>query len=142
MDYSKVTLVEYEKRKKEVFDALRKELFRKEFGESSCKGVDCRDCPLGILCNDNGTLEDAEMNEPVKAAQLIMEFEPPVDWSKVPIDTKILVKDSHEVLWKRGHFADYDNGIVFAWCDGKTSYTADKGMIAWTQAKLYKEGDE
>lgn len=137
MDYSKVTLVEYEKRKKEVFNALRK-----ESGASSCEGVDCCDCPFKILCNDNGTLEDAEMNEPVKAAQLIMEFEPPVDWSKVPVDAKILVKEPNDKIWYKRHFAEYHNGMVFAWEDRMTSYTADGKMSAWTRAKLYKEDGE
>ena len=136
MDYSKVTLVEYEKRKKEVFNALRK-----EFGASSCEGVDCCDCPLGILCSDNGTLEDAEMNEPIKAAQLIMEFVPPVDWSKVLVDTKILVRND-DTIWYRRHFAEYKEGKIFAWDIGKTSYTSSGKMCAWTQAKLYKEDGE
>ena len=141
MDYSKVTLVEYEKRKKEVFNALRDELFRKEFGDNSCEGVDCRDCPFGILCNDNGSLEDAEMNEPVKAAQLIMEFEPPVDWSKVPVDTEIWVRNHDNEAWCRRHFARYNGEEVKAWVDGMTSYTT-KLTKEWAQAKLYNEEDK
>lgn len=133
MDYSKVTLVEYEKRKKKIFDALRKEP-----GASSCEGVDCWDCPFKILCNDHGTLEDAEINEPVKAVQLIMEFEPPVDWSKVPVDTKILVGNFNDETWYKRYFAEYKVGKVYAWNNGQTSYTADGKMSAWHQAKLYE----
>lgn len=31
-----------------------------------------------------------------------------VDWSKVPVDTKILVREHESDSWERRHFADYD----------------------------------
>ena len=75
-----------------------------------------------------------------------LDFEEVVDWSKVPVDTKILVSgfinDAGEVIeWKKRHFAKYENGIVYAWNDGKTSFTAEHNMN-WEFAKLYEEGEE
>ncbi len=138
MDYSKVTLVEYEKRKKEVFNALRNNV-----PNITCEGVDCLDCPLKTLCSDHEMmLGDAEMHEPIKAIQLIMEFEPPVDWSKVPVDTKILVRTDDDEIWYKRYFAEYKVGKVYAWNNGQTSYTADGERSSWHQAKLYKEDGE
>lgn len=77
-----------------------------------------------------------------------LEFEEVVDWSKVPVDTKILVADCDgegEVIeWNKRHFAKYENGTVYAWNDGKTSFTAklDGSCMNWDCAKLYEEGEE
>lgn len=62
---------------------------------------------------------------------------PPVDWSKVEVDTPILVSmDGDE--WEMRHFATYVNGVVKAWDDGGTSYT-EKEVCPWPYAKLAEE---
>ena len=61
--------------------------------------------------------------------------EPEVDWSKVEVDTPILVKNSEDEEWRKRHFAKYKNGNVYAWSDGLTSWTAYDKMV-WTYAKL------
>ena len=78
-----------------------------------------------------------------------LDFEEVVDWSKVAVDTKILVSNcingAGEVIeWKKRHFAKYENGIVYAWFDGQTSFTAelDGSCMDWEFAKLYEEGEE
>ena len=77
-----------------------------------------------------------------------LDFEEVVDWSKVAVDTKILVADydseGEAIEWKKRHFAKYENGIVYAWVDGKTSFTAklDGSCMNWDCAKLYEEGEE
>ena len=75
-----------------------------------------------------------------------LDFEEIVDWSKVSVDTKILVSDcingAGEVIeWKKRHFAKYENGKVYTWLDGKTSFTT-KNNMSWIYAKLYEEGEE
>lgn len=72
------------------------------------------------------------------------EYEPTVDWSKVPVDTKILVKDKFDSTWTKGHFAFYKNGGVYVWISGKTSYTVKNTDDAyrWDHAKLYKQEAE
>lgn len=63
--------------------------------------------------------------------------EPPVDWSKVAVDTPILVKDYEEGEWVRRYFAKYENNTVYAWSAGSTSWSVDSGNItAWKMAKL------
>ena len=60
---------------------------------------------------------------------------PPVDWSKVAVDTPILVRDSEKESWKKRYFAKYYNGIVCAWGGGTTSWSAERSTY-WKYAKL------
>lgn len=64
--------------------------------------------------------------------------EPEVDWSRVKVDTPILVKDYEESKWTKRYFAKYEDGVVYAWNNGVTSWTAndDECVIAWSYAKL------
>ena len=67
--------------------------------------------------------------------------EPKVDWSKVEVDTPILVRQGKNGTWLERHFAKYENGDVYAWVDGQTSWTgADK--IKWKYAKLAEDAEE
>lgn len=61
--------------------------------------------------------------------------EPETDWSKVEVDTPILVRYSEDGEWVKRHFAKYENGIVYAWKDAFTSWTGDF-MTGWEYAKL------
>ncbi len=72
------------------------------------------------------------------------EYEPTIDWSKVPVDTKILVKDKFDSTWTKRHFAFYKNGVVYAWRSGKTSYTVKNtdGAHKWDYVKLYEQETE
>lgn len=63
--------------------------------------------------------------------------EPSVDWSKVAVDTPILVRDYENREWTRRHFAKIKNGTVFAWRGGATSWSEDdEETIPWKYAKL------
>ena len=72
---------------------------------------------------------------------LQMEFEEivDVDWSKVPVDTKVLVSDNGDTWYKR-HFAKYENGSVHVFPDGRSSFTTEEDGIIypWKYAKLYE----
>ena len=61
-----------------------------------------------------------------------------VDWSKVKVDTPILVKNTEEGEWVRRYFAKFKDGKVYAWWDGATSWTADDeyDVNSWKYAKL------
>lgn len=68
-----------------------------------------------------------------------MDFKEIVDWSKIPIDTKILVSDDGED-WIRRYFAKYEDGRVYAFMEGTTSFTVyNEGICDWEYAKLYEE---
>lgn len=73
----------------------------------------------------------------------IMEYEPPVDWSKVPVDTKIYVKNLKNEWWGKRHFSHCTpDGKVHAFCYGTTSFTADNGTVCWEYAKLAEVEDD
>lgn len=93
-----------------------------------CAGIDCTRCGMLQML---WLLEECE--------------EPETDWSKVEVDTPILVRDN-EGSWFKRHFAKFENGKVYAWPDGYTSWTAyDNSYVSdWKYAKLAKqeESDE
>lgn len=98
-----------------------------------CNEIDCNYCMFCIPgCRER--LKEWSEQEYV---------EPAVDWSKVPVDTKILVRGSEDVRWKRRHFARYESNIVFAWNRGCTSYSVDgyDDAAGWKYAKLAEEGE-
>lgn len=68
------------------------------------------------------------------------EEQPPVDWSKVPVDTLIEVSVDG-INWVKRYFAEYDKSIVCAWDNGSTSITAeDEWCISeWKYARLVEE---
>ena len=70
--------------------------------------------------------------------------EPEVDWSKVEVDTPILVRICEDGEWLKKYFAKYEDGHVYAWTSGCTSWTAanDKSVSAWPYAKLAESEEE
>ena len=68
--------------------------------------------------------------------------EPEVDWSKVEVDTPILVRDFEGSDWFRRHFAKYENGTVYAWDGGDTSWSGGDVMTMWKYAKLAESEEE
>ena len=61
-----------------------------------------------------------------------------VDWSKVAVDTPILVRDLKEQEWGKRYFAFFEDEKVYAWVGGATSWSADgdKDVLKWEYAKL------
>lgn len=64
-----------------------------------------------------------------------------VDWSTVKVDTPILVKSVDGGEWIRRYFAGYNDGHVYTWDGGATSWsTDDENQISWwTYAKLSED---
>lgn len=96
--------------------------------KDSCAGIDCEHCRM------------------LQAMWLLEDYEEPeVDWSKVEVDTPILVKEYEESKWTKRYFARYEDGVVYAWNNGVTSWTAndDECVISWSFSKLAEtEGAE
>lgn len=119
---------------------LNKEKFAKEILEVVCRGtefalvgneikpcseIDCKDCSFyAVEC-------DLKKEKWANSEYV----EPPVDWSKVAVDTPILVRDYDNQDWLKRHFAKCENSVVFSWTDGKTSWSNER-TIGWKQAKL------
>ena len=59
-----------------------------------------------------------------------------VDWSKVAVDTPILVRDCEISRWEKRYFASFENGKVHAWNSGTTSWTSEGYGMSWKYAKL------
>ena len=61
-----------------------------------------------------------------------------VDWSKVEVDTPILVKDDYDDKWEKAYFAKYEDEMIYAWNNGKTSFSArnEDDTYIWDRAKL------
>lgn len=108
-----------------VFERQRK-------GNDICKVYKPKVCSLNYMletCNEQN---------------LIWERKSEVDWSKVPVDTKILVKCKSDRYWKKRHFAKYEDGKIFAFSDGTTSWSIGpiqlgRAVTDWEQAKLAEE---
>lgn len=58
-----------------------------------------------------------------------------VDWSKVEVDTPILVRNDG-IVWVRSYFAEYKSGKVRTYFNGATSWSSDGRMVSWDYAKL------
>ena len=102
-------------------DEIKIPFILKPIGKSCARDIDCDTCQTLTML---WLLEEYE--EPK---------EPEIDWSKVKVDTPILVRQGKNGRWLERHFAKYENGDVYAWVDGQTSWTgADK--IKWKYAKL------
>lgn len=91
--------------------------------KDSCAGISCEHCHMLQLL---WLMEEYEEPE-----------EPETDWSKVEVDTPILVRNDG-VKWVKRHFAKYENGLVYAWKDSCTSWTTED-MAEWEYAKLAED---
>lgn len=101
---------------------------------------------LDIACGGSKIAVDKTTLEPIACRKLVCEdclfnthdycrneadrwanseyVEPPIDWSKVAVDTPILVTYSGIHSWVKRHFAKYENGRVYAWNHGTTSWSS------------------
>ena len=95
--------------------------------------------PIGLSCDDLGCTRCHML----QTIWLMEEHEKPgVDWSKVKVDTPILVRDDECKEWERRHFAKYEDGIIYAWSGGNTSWSAEGHTAIWNYVKLAGSEDE
>lgn len=98
-----------------------------------CSSLNCFECDF---YDDEGTCKECFtkwMNEEYK--------ESIVDWTRIPIDAKILVRDNKNEKWQKRHFAGYENDKVNAWANAGTSWSSSK-RNSWNFAKLAEDLDE
>ena len=97
-----------------------------------------------VKCKDLYKCDKCDFGEEESCESYLKEWlfseyeEPEIDWSKVKVNTPILVKRSKEAEWERRYFAKFVDGKVYAWMGGATSWTADSEyrMNFWEYAKL------
>ena len=117
----------YEKYADKIREYLSDNVFCTEFVEpyilksDNCNNLSCSVCNMIQML---WLLEDYEEPE-----------EPKIDWSKIKVDTPILVREYEEQDWVKRYFAKYEDGTVYTWRDGCTSWT-EENASAWKYAKL------
>lgn len=84
----------------------------------TCTNIRCENCLFNINFCNSTALKWADEEY----------VEPGVDWSKVVVDTPILVRDLTDSDWLKRYFAKYE--------DGRTSWSGDESLIGWEYAKL------
>ena len=110
--------------------AARSKLALKDGKPFPCVSMKCSEC--GFFSPDYSCIYNAR-------EWLDSEYvATPVDWSKVAVDTPILVRDSKVEVWRNRYFAKFENGKVYTWLGGSTSWSADNSsdIANWKMAKL------
>lgn len=60
-----------------------------------------------LKTGDCASIEDCAKCQQMAKEWLLEEYEPEIDWSKVPIDTAVLVRNSENVEWRPRYFVCY-----------------------------------
>lgn len=116
--------------KEKIYDAIAESMAVSEDGKIAiCKQITCENCIFRKKQRVVSCI--AQMSEWLK-----QEYVEQVDWSKVKVDTPILVRDYEGSEWIKRYFAKFADGKVYAWLGGVTSWTANSNMSSWKYAKL------
>lgn len=112
--------------------AVNKGMFCIKNGEPVlCEETECKDCDFHESDSCKGSTYN--FREWLNSEYV----EPPVDWSKVAVDTPILVRDIESDAWTRRYFAKYEDNTVYAWDGGTTSWSVVSDNVCdWGMAKL------
>ena len=114
---------------RDICDFRRKEVLS-HFGKG-CGGISCSWC--SIMLN---LWLDEEYIEPPK---------PEVDWSKVPVDTLVRVREREDEEWLLRYFKGLEEeGYINrfqVWVDGATSKTAYGDYTRWKYCELVEDED-
>ena len=103
-------------------------------------------CNCSSLCCGNCIF----LKKPIKCEKAAEEWlfseykEPEIDWSKVKVDTPILVKDTEKEEWAKRYFAKFADGKVYAWMGGTTSWTVRSkyDVNSWKYVKLAESEEQ
>ena len=113
---------------RDICDFKRKEVLP-HFGKGGCACISCPWC--SIMLN---LWLDEEYKEPPK---------PEVDWSKVPVDTLVRVRDREEQEWLLRYFKGINEDSFRrryeAWESGATSKTANGKYLCWNYCELVED---
>lgn len=125
--------------------AFTDELFKRMY-DLGFRKAEIEDDTLFFFVNERDYLCPFSPRVPVKCTcfeekdQLIDigEYLGIIDWSKVAVDTPILVKQHEQDEWEKRHFAYFKDERVYAWLCGATSWSADYegDTTDWNLAKL------
>lgn len=100
----------------------------------SCNNVNCKWCKV---------LLDIWLDE--ECEEYIEPPEPEVDWSKVPVDTLVRVRDHESKDWHLRYFKGIDDSSSYrfmVWSAGATSVTAEGSCMNWKYCELVEEKED
>jgi hypothetical protein len=102
-----------------------------------CTDVGCNNCIFAKTKTDDKRSCEKRIKEWSEQEYV----EPSVDWSKVPVDTKVFIRDSDSQPWRPRYFAKFENGKIYTWNDGRSSFTSlEPGATSWwNQGKLAED---
>lgn len=105
---------------------------------TDCTNGECEELYACGLCRDIFAFWlDEEYEEPPK---------PEVDWTKVPVDTLVRVRDREEQEWTLRYFKGINEDSLRrtyeVWESGATSKTADKKYLCWNYCELVEDEDD
>ena len=128
-----------------------KEKFAKEIVDIACSGhsiafdkkanklTECNNTPCG-KCAFYSSISSCRDKRKAWCESEYKELE--VDWSKVPVDTPVLVSETMRGDWYNRYFSKYKNDTVYTYFSGATSWSSDyEGEKPWKYAKLANEED-
>lgn len=103
-------------------------------------------CEVVYMRKPNKTLYDIQVNNnPIWELYHLgeiteLDFEEVIDWSKVPVDAKVLAYSELNKVWLKRHFAKYEDGKKYVFDGGYSSYTAENpkhDITSYKYVKLY-----
>lgn len=102
---------------------------------TNCTNGDCEELKACGLCRDIFAFWlDEEYEEPPK---------PKVDWSNVPVDTLVRVRDREDQEWTLRYFKGIDDGNAMCrysvWVLGATSKTANNSYMLYKYCELVED---
>lgn len=100
------------------------QMFGKDM-ESFCREMECTSCTTAL---------QLWLDEEYK--------EPEVDWSNVPVDTLVRVRDREDQEWRLRYFKGIDDSSserFMTWECGATSVTAEDGYTNWKYCELVED---
>ncbi|MBF1762830.1 MAG: hypothetical protein HXP18_02680 [Veillonella sp.] len=128
-----------------ITDKQGREWLIKKFYEMGCNKIDARTSTARFI-KLNGTRSITVGHVPdvmigMENRQELIDIAEElgiIDWSKVKVDTPVLVKTYEQDAWQKRYFAYLKGGRVYVWLCGTTSWSADndKDVMSWNYAKL------
>lgn len=120
-----------------------KEIFARSFavdkrtGEvRTCSGLECVDCLFRPADSD----DSCRVGKMKWLDRPAFDPEKDIDWSKVPVDTPVIVWNSDSNQNNR-YFAGIDGEYFSAYSNGGTSWSSKGNTYYWNHCKLYRPED-
>lgn len=127
-------MTNYEKHKEKI-DKILQDTYKMAVDKNEKEIVDCRELNC-MNCLFSYCYNESRYCEINRIKWLVAEYkEPEIDWSKVPIDTPVLVSNNGE-KWYCRYFASVDDeGKPLVFPDGRTSWSNARCSRMWTSYK-------